>query len=139
MKRYREINLPIDNRAASLLGSLSGRRKALRMSLRVVAQRSGLGLRTVQRVLSLREPKAKLSTVLQIADALNIELRPREIGTANLVRKQAAAKKAVRLASMVQGTSALESQAIPRSDLRNLKNDIADRLLTGSPRQLWAD
>jgi len=109
------------------------------MSLQTVAERSGLGVRTVQRVLSLREPKANLDTVLQIADALNVELRPKEAGTAHLVRKREAAKKAARLAAMVQGTSALESQAIPKKDLRDIEDEIADRLLSGSARQLWAD
>ncbi len=133
------MNATVNTRAASLLSSLAGRRKELQMSLRIVAERSGLGVRTVQRVLSLREPKAKLNTVLQIADALNVELRPKEAGTAHLVRKREAVKKAARLASMVQGTSALESQAIPKNDLRDIKDEIADKLLTGSPRQLWAD
>jgi transcriptional regulator with XRE-family HTH domain len=133
------MNATVNTRAASLLSSLAGRRKELQMSLRIVAERSGLGVRTVQRVLSLREPKAKLNTVLQIAGALNVELRPKEAGTAHLVRKREAVKKAARLASMVQGTSALESQAIPKNDLRDIKDDITDKLLTGSPRQLWAD
>ena len=109
------------------------------MSFRVVAERSGLGLRTVQRVLSLQEPGARLDTVLQIADALSVELCLREIGTAHRVRKREAAKKAVRLAAMVQGTSALESQAVPKNDLREIKDEIAARLLSGSSRELWAE
>ena len=125
--------------AVRLLDSLAARRKALRMSLRAVAERSGLGLRTVRRVLSLRDPSAKLATVIQIAEALKVELRPREAGSARVVRKKAAASKAARLASMVQGTSALEAQAIPKHDLREIEAEIAGRLLSGSPRQLWAD
>jgi hypothetical protein len=109
------------------------------MSFRVLAERSGLGLRTVQRVLSLEEPAARLDTVLQIADALSVELCPKEIGTAHRVRQRAAQRKAVRLASMVQGTSALESQAIPKNDLREIEDEIAARLLSGSSRELWAE
>ena len=109
------------------------------MSFRAVAERSGLGLRTVQRVLSLEEPAARLDTVLQIADALSVELCLTEIGTAHRVRKRAAQQKAIRLASMVQGTSALESQAIPKNDLREIKDEIAARLLSGSSRELWAE
>jgi transcriptional regulator with XRE-family HTH domain len=129
----------VNNSAERLLSRLAGRRKDLRMSFRNVAERSGLGLRTVQRVLSLQEPTARLDTVLQIAEALNVELRPRDAGTAHRVRKREAEKKAVRLASMVQGTSALESQAIPKNDLREIREEIADRLLSGSSRQLWAE
>lgn len=125
--------------AVRLLDNLAGRRKALRMSLRAVAERSGLGLRTVQRVLSSRDPSAKLATVIQIAEALKIELRPKEAGSARIVRKKAAASKAARLASMVQGTSALEAQAISKNDLREIEAEIAGRLLSGSSRQLWAD
>ena len=77
--------------------------------------------------------------MLQIADALNIELRPKEVGSAHLVRKRQAMKKAANLASMVQGTSALESQAIPKNDLRDIKAEMAARLSTGSSRQLWAE
>jgi transcriptional regulator with XRE-family HTH domain len=133
------MNASANSRAAILLNSLAARRKELRMSLQVVAKRSGLGLRTVQRVLSEREPNAKLDTVLRIADALNIELRPKEAGSAHLVRKRQAMKKAANLASMVQGTSALESQAIPKNDLRDIKAEMAARLSTGSSRQLWAE
>jgi hypothetical protein len=125
--------------AQRLLAKLAGRRKHLRMSFRDVAQRSGLGLRTVQRVLSLEEPAARLDTVLQLADALSVELSLKEIGTAHHVRKRAAAMKAVRLASMVQGTSALESQAIPGNDLREIRDEIANQLLSGSSRDLWAE
>jgi DNA-binding phage protein len=133
------MNASANSRAAILLNSLAAKRKELRMSLQVVAKRSGLGLRTVQRVLSEREPNAKLDTVLRIADALNIELRPKEAGSAHLVRKRQAMKKAANLASMVQGTSALESQAIPKNDLRDIKAEMAARLSTGSSRQLWAE
>jgi hypothetical protein len=128
-----------NERALRLLSKLASRRKHLRMSFRAVAERSGLGLRTVQRVLCLEEPTARLDTVLQIANALSVELSPKEIGTAHRVRKREAAKKAVRLASMVQGTSALESQAIPKNDLREIKDEIATRLLSGSSRELWAE
>ena len=109
------------------------------MSLKVLAKRSGLSLRTVQRVFSSGEPNARLDSVLQIANALNVELRFKEAGSAHSFRKRAATEKAARLASMVQATSALESQAIPNSDLRDIEADIAARLLTGSSRQLWAD
>lgn len=109
------------------------------MSMKALAERSGVGLRTVQRVLSKREPNARLDTVLRIADALNVELRFKEAGSAQSIRKIAATRKAARLASMVQGTSALESQAIPRSDLRDIEADIAASLLTGSSRHLWAE
>jgi hypothetical protein len=40
---------------------------------------------------------------------------------------------------MVQGTSALESQAIPKNDLREIEDEIAARLLSGSSRELWAE
>ena len=129
----------VNNNAARLLDTLAGRRKTLRMSFRVVAERSGLGLRTVQRVLSSRDPNAKLDTVLQIADALKIELLPKEIGTARSVRRKAAAIKAARLASMVQGTSVLESQGVPKKDLREIEGEIAEKLLSGPRRELWAD
>ncbi len=131
----------IENKfSLALFRYLDGRRKELGMSMRILAQRSGLGMRTVQRVLSGNEPNPTINTVLSIAQALRVELqpRPRKIVSARLVRREQAERKATELASMVQGTSALEAQAVPKEALLEIREEIADKLAAGSRRQLWS-
>jgi hypothetical protein len=53
------------------------------------------------------------------------------------MRRRAADAKAKRLASMVQGTSALEDQAVDAPVLRKIANRIRDELLIGSGSKLW--
>lgn len=127
-----------DRSALALLGSLEGRRKELGMSMRILAERSGLGERTVQRVLSGREPAAKLSTVLRIADAMRVELQFKNLISARQVRQDQALRKAAKLAQIVQGNSALEAQAVSKKALQEIMDEMADRLIAGSRRRLWA-
>ncbi len=124
--------------AVQLLTYLEGRRKELGMSRQVVAERSGLGLRTLQRVLSGLEPDANLRTVLRIANALGVELKPRPMRSASEFCRQQARQKAAKLAAMVQGTSVLESQAVPESALSDIRKEIAAKLISGSRRELWS-
>jgi transcriptional regulator with XRE-family HTH domain len=129
---------PDDNAAVELMRQLRQRRKELGMSMRIVAEKSGLGLRTVQRVLSGKELTAKLTTVLAIAEALRVHLQPIEIASSHSVRRQQAKRKAAELAAMVQATSALEAQAVPAKALREIEEQIASQLIHGSRRQLWS-
>ncbi len=123
--------------AVGLIRCLEGRRKELGMSRPVVARRAGLGGRTVQRVLSAQEPSPNLGTVLLIASALGVELRPTPTATPHQFRREQAEKKATQLAAMVQGTSSLEAQAVSKRDLREIKDAIASELISGSQRRLW--
>ena len=135
------IHTPLQDQndiALGLLKFLDGRRKELGMSMRVVAERSGLGMRTVQRVLAGKEPTAKLTTVLLIADALKIALRPKDTVSAHVFRRNQALAKAAKISAMVQANSALEAQAVPKNALRELRDEMAGRLIAGSRRQLWA-
>ncbi len=125
-----------DNAAVELMRQLRQRRKDLGMSMRIVAEKSGVGLRTVQRVLSGEELTAKLTTVLAIAEALRVELQPIEVASSHSVRRQQAKRKAAELAAMVQATSALEAQAVPEKALREIEEEIASQLIHGSRQQL---
>jgi transcriptional regulator with XRE-family HTH domain len=127
-----------DNAAVELMRQLRQRRKELGMSMGIVAEKSGVGLRTVQRVLSGKELTAKLTTVLSIAEALRVALQPIEVASSHSVRQQQAKRKAAELAAMVQATSALEAQAVPEKELREIEEQIASQLIHGSRRQLWS-
>lgn len=135
------MNTAIQNKfSLALMSYLDSRRKEIGMSMKILSQRSALGMRTVQRALSGNEPNVTLNTVLSIADALKVELpMPREIVSAYRVRREQAERKATVLAATVQGTSALEAQAVPRKALLEIEEELADRLATGSRRQLWSN
>ncbi|HMB94891.1 MAG TPA: helix-turn-helix transcriptional regulator [Tepidisphaeraceae bacterium] len=122
-----------------LILQLEHRRRQLGMSCADVASRSQLGLRTVQRALS-GEETSEFSTLEKIAHALgaslNIEIEGPDV---DAVKREQAESKASRLVSLTQGTSALEAQAVPEGALKRMKERTAIKLLSGSPRKLWAD
>ncbi len=125
------------------LTKLDRRRKSLGISLAVLARRSGVSLPSVQRILTGREATPSLSTLHAIAAALGLQLSIghspaiTEEASAAAFRRARAVEKARQLARMVQGTMALEAQAVPQPTLDAIaEQNIAD-LLAGSGRRLW--
>ncbi len=55
------------------------------------------------------------------------------------VLEQQARKKAERLVGMVQGTSALEAQAVSSRHIGQMIKKTIQELLAGSRRRLWAE
>jgi transcriptional regulator with XRE-family HTH domain len=123
----------------SVVQSLEKRRQELGMSMAALAQRAGISLRTVQRVLAGEADAANLRTIAAIADALDADLLLQPRTTVRAVRLRAARRKAKRLAALVQGTSALEDQAADPETIREIEDRITHGLLAGSPRRLWND
>jgi transcriptional regulator with XRE-family HTH domain len=117
---------------------LNQRRRDLGLSCAAVAKRAGLGLRTVQRVLSGEEADPGFRTVCLIAEVLGAAFTL-EKEDLNTVRRRQAERKAAKLLSMVQGTSALEAQAFDKDAAVALKERTVRDLLSGSPRKLWAE
>jgi len=115
---------------------LERRRRILGMSCSAVAARTGLSLRTVQRVLSGKENDPGFGTVAAIADCLGMSV-DFKASDADALRRRQAERKADQLISIVQGTSALEMQAVPDETIRHLKEKTIYELLTGSRRKLW--
>jgi hypothetical protein len=115
---------------------LNRRRQDLRMSYSVVAQRAGLGQRTVQRVLSGEESGCDFTTVAKIADALGASINF-ECADMNEIRRRQAERKAERIVGMVQGTMGLEAQAVGDETVCELKQRTVRDLLAGSSRKLW--
>ena len=118
------------------MSRLDQRRKDLGMTCAALARRTGLGLRTVQRVLSGKESDAQFSTVARIVDALGMAISIDGLDL-NEVRLRAAELKADQLVGMVQGTMALESQGVEAQALREMKERTVRELLAGSGRSLW--
>jgi len=92
------------------------------MSVRILAERSGVGLRTVQQILSADEPNATLNTVLSIADAASRVSDAREIGSA-VCPQRAGNAKGPECCFNDPGTSALEAQAVPKKALIEIEED----------------
>lgn len=113
------------------------------MSRAILARRAGVSLPTVNRILSGKQSGATLGNVHAIAAALGVEVRigshPKIAETIGVdeFRKQQATAKARRLARMVQGTMALEAQAVDQKTLKGLMEGNVHRLLAGSNRRLW--
>jgi len=124
--------------AQNLSTRLNQRRQDVGVTFALLAQRTGLSLRTVQRVLSGEENDPGFGTVVSIAEALGVSLRF-EADDADEFRRKRAEQKADQVLALVQGTSALEAQALSDESKRRLKERTVHELLAGPRRKLWAD
>ncbi len=120
----------------NMTGQLNSRRQNLGMTYSALAKRTGLGQRTVQRVLSGEEANSDFTTLARIADALGASIKF-ECADLNEIRRRQAERKAERIVGMVQGTMALEAQAVEHGTVRELKERTVRDLLSGSSRKLW--
>jgi transcriptional regulator with XRE-family HTH domain len=127
---------------------LDRRRRELGMSYRVLAELSGVSLPVVQRLLAARIRSPRFENVMAIADALgNGAARIQADGTcafefptsAEALRESQARGKARRLVAMVQGTSALEGQAVGDAAYNSMIKRTYHELLAGSCHRLWSN
>ena len=114
------------------------------MSLAALSRRSGLSVPTLNRILS-GQANPTLETLGTLAGALGVEFRIskygvelKELTSPDGFRKLAAKEKALNVVRMVQGTSALESQAVGETDVKNMVEQTIHELLAGTPRRLWS-
>ena len=117
---------------------LDNRRRAAGMSYAVLAQRSGVSVPTVVRILS-GSRRASFANVAAIAEALGLSINFAPRMTPRQLMVEGAREKAKKLAGMVQATSGLESQALSPEELEELADEMANRLLGGTPRNVWGD
>ena len=117
---------------------LNSRRTSLGMSCRVVAERSGVSEPTVKRILGGHIAEASFANVVAIAQALGASLGVEEVDPDELCRQQAR-RKAQQIARLVQGTSALESQAVDGATYSQLLERSYHQLMAGSRRRLWSE
>jgi transcriptional regulator with XRE-family HTH domain len=129
-------------------GDLNRRRRELGMSYRVLSELSGVSLPVVQRLLSAKIQAPSFPNVMAIASALGGGI-PRTLPdgsctfdfpvSAEKVRERQAEKKARRLVGLVQGTSALEAQAVSGDVYREMIERTSRELLVGSNQRLWGE
>jgi transcriptional regulator with XRE-family HTH domain len=131
------------------MNRLEERRRELKISQATLAARSGLSLPTVFRLLSgkLDVVHSRLENVMALAGALEMcfafdpdtrELRFTVKRTAETVLNREARRKAARIVSVVQATSALEEQGVDEPTQRRMERQTMHELLAGSPRRIWS-
>lgn len=117
---------------------LRHRRESLGMSFSIVAARSGVSEPTVKRILGGHVAEASFANVVAIAEALGASFGIEEADPEELCRRQAR-RKAEQVARLVQGTSALESQAVDQAAYDRLIERSFHQLMAGSRRRLWSE
>ncbi len=122
----------------NLVAGLQSRRVELRMSCAVLASRSGVSLRTVQRLLAGEELSTDVGTLAAIAEALGLEVRLGERESADAILARQAREKAGRLVSLTRGTAVLEAGGVAAGGVDRMLEKTTMELLWGSARRLWA-
>lgn len=131
--------------ANHIYAQLDSRRARLGMSKADLARRAGVSLPTIQRLLSGREGCARVDILGAIADALGVEVRlsgspyVHESFDLSAFREARAREKAAHLAKLVQGTMALEAEAVDGRVLEQMAAQNVHSLLAGPGRRLWGD
>jgi transcriptional regulator with XRE-family HTH domain len=119
------------------LDRLSRRRRAVGMPFSAIAHRSGVSEPTVKRILSGHGRAASFENVSAVARALGVSIESGEDDAEQMCREQAR-RKAEQIARLVQGTSALEAQAVSAATYRKLVERSYRELLAGPRRRLWS-
>jgi transcriptional regulator with XRE-family HTH domain len=117
--------------------ALEKQRRSLRMPLTVLADRAGVSRATVCRIFEQKKTSSSLENVLAIARVLGAELRVDIQDPEDMIEGQVQ-KLAKKIARMVQGTMALESQGItdPEQIARLVETAAAE--IRAKPRKhLW--
>ncbi len=118
---------------------LNARRAKIGISCSVLARRTGISLRSVQRILSGDEVNPGFATLSALARELGIGVRFDDQLPIASIRRRQAERKADRVLAIVQGSSALEGQAVSRQTMKKLREKTINELLAGSPRKLWSN
>lgn len=105
------------------------------MSVAALARRSGVSPGDVRRVLAGRPPAQAPSQVSAVALALG--LGPGRADVASMLRNEAR-RKALYVARMVQGSAALEGQAVGRAAYDAMVERTFRELLAGPRSRLWS-
>ncbi len=121
---------------SQLINKIEIRKKELGISIENLAILSHSGVRTVNRLLAGED--VKLSTVEKITNILGLDFAGNETVALRELEKKRANQKALFMASLVQGTSALEMQGLEKNTLDKMIRRFEKEFLTGSYRdRLW--
>ncbi len=119
-----------------LVNKIIERKKQLGITVENLAKLSGVGVRTINRL--LKNDDVKLSTIERVTNVLGLDFAGNEIVPLSKLKKQRAHEKALFLASLVQSTSALEMQGLEESSVNNIIVMYEQESLNGAYKDtLW--
>jgi len=119
-----------------LVNQIIARKEQLGITVENLAKLSGVGVRTINRL--LKNEDVKLSTIEHVTNFLGLDFAGNEQVPLNKLRKKRAREKALLLASIVQGTSALEMQGLEDDSLQKIIISYEKEFLSGSYQDtLW--
>ncbi len=119
-----------------LVQRIKSRKNELGITIENLAKLSHNGVRTINRLLSNED--VKLSTVESVTNILGLDFSGNEVIALDDLKKQRAIEKAIFMASLVQGTSALEMQGLDEKNLNTMINEFKKEFLTGTYQdKLW--
>jgi len=129
--------MPTTTTQPELLATLRNRKRELGMTFDTLSARSGVPVSTLKRMLGRAPTDASISDTIAVAEALGVTLSM-HMPSVDQFREDQAHAKAHKLVKMVQGTSALESQAVDQDHIRRMIERTVRDLLNGPSRKLWA-
>lgn len=119
-----------------LIQKIIKRKEELNITVENLAKLSGLGVRTINRL--LKNEDVKLSTIEEVTNLLGLDFSGNEQISLEELQKQRAREKALYLASLVQATSALEMQGLDEKNLQGIISMYEDAFLNGEyQKTLW--
>ena len=119
-----------------LTQKIIGRKEQLGITIENLAKLSGISIRTLNRVLANED--VKLSTIEKITNFLGLDFAGNEMVPIEELRKRRAKNKAIFMASLVQGTSALEMQGLDSDSVNNIISMYEKAFLEGEYKKaLW--
>lgn len=121
---------------SAILTDMKRRWRDLKMPYRELSARCGVSVSTLKRILG-GNAEASFSTVTAVAEALGVQLGVTDTESVASMRQHQARTKAKKLVAMVQGTSALEGQAVDQSDMELMEQRTTAELLAGPAHRLW--
>ena len=121
---------------SQLIDKIENRKKELGISIENLAILSHSGVRTINRLFACED--VKLSTVEKITNLLGLDFAGNETVALKDLEKERAKQKAIFMASLVQGTSALEMQGLEKNTLDKMIHRFEKEFLSGAYRdRLW--
>ncbi len=119
-----------------LINQIIARKKQLNITVENLAKLSGVGVRTINRLLKNKD--VKLSTIESVTNFLGLDFAGNEQVSLGILKKQRAHEKALFLASIVQSTSALEMQGLEDDTLNAIIASYEKEFLSGNYQdRLW--
>jgi transcriptional regulator with XRE-family HTH domain len=119
-----------------LIKQIKARKNQLNITIENLAKLSGLGVRTINRILANED--VKLSTIESITNFLGLDFAGNETISLNELKKQRARQKAIFMASLVQSTSALEMQGVDKEHINGIVSMYEKEFLDGEYQNtLW--